>query len=49
MPIMFRGQLDTHQVGFELGEALAHLHKLWFDGIVRREKGDDAILRFHLI
>ena len=49
VPIMFRRPLDTHQLSFALGEALAHLHKLWFDGIVRREKGDDAILRFHLI
>jgi glyoxylase-like metal-dependent hydrolase (beta-lactamase superfamily II) len=49
VPIMFRRPLDTHQLSFALGEALAHLHKLWFDGIVRREKGNDGILRFHLI
>lgn len=49
VPIMFRRPLDTHQLGFALGEALAHLHKLWFDGILRRVSGDDGIIRFHLI
>ena len=49
VPIMFRRALDTHQLTFALGEALAHLHKLWFDGILRREKGKDGIIRFHLI
>lgn len=46
VPIMFRRPLDTHQLSFALGEALAHLHKLWFDGILRREKGEDGIIRF---
>ena len=49
VPIMFRRPLDTHQLSFALGEALAHLHKLWFDGILRREKGNDGIIRFDLI
>jgi len=49
VPIMFRRALDAHQLSFALGEALAHLHKLWFDGIVRRVIGDDGIIRFHLI
>ncbi len=49
VPIMFRRALDVHQLTFALGEALAHLHKLWFDGILRREKGKDGIVRFHLI
>ena len=49
VPIMFRRALDVHQLTFALGEALAHLHKLWFDGILRREKGKDGIWRFDLI
>lgn len=49
VPIMFRRPLDTHQLSFALGEALAHLHKLWFDGLLRREKGNDGIIRFCLI
>ena len=48
VPIMFRRALDTHQLSFALGEALAHLHKLWFDGILRRQQGEDGIVRFGL-
>jgi hypothetical protein len=46
---MFRRPLDTHQLTFALGEALAHLHKLWVDGILRRIIGDDGMIRFQLI
>jgi glyoxylase-like metal-dependent hydrolase (beta-lactamase superfamily II) len=46
VPIMFRRPLDAHQLGFALGEARAHLHKLWRDGTVRRDTGDDGIIRF---
>jgi glyoxylase-like metal-dependent hydrolase (beta-lactamase superfamily II) len=49
VPIMFRRQLDAHQLSFALGEALAHLHKLSADGILRRVRGDDGIIRFHLV
>lgn len=49
VPIMFRRAMDTHQLTFALGEALAHLHKLWYEGILRRTSGPDGIIRFHLI
>jgi glyoxylase-like metal-dependent hydrolase (beta-lactamase superfamily II) len=49
VPIMFRRPLDAHQLTFALGEALAHLHKLWFDGVLRRINDADGITRFHLI
>jgi glyoxylase-like metal-dependent hydrolase (beta-lactamase superfamily II) len=49
VPLMFRRPLDAHTLTFALGEALAHLHKLWFDGLLRRVIGDDGIVRFHLI
>jgi glyoxylase-like metal-dependent hydrolase (beta-lactamase superfamily II) len=48
VPIMFRRQLDAHQLSFALGEALAHLHKLWNDGILKRVTGAGGILRFQL-
>ena len=48
VPLMFRRQLDAHQLSFALGEALAHLHKLWYDGILRRSKDSDGIVRFQL-
>jgi glyoxylase-like metal-dependent hydrolase (beta-lactamase superfamily II) len=49
VPIMFRRALDAHQLSFALGEALAHLHKLWFDGILRRVNDADGIIRFHMM
>jgi glyoxylase-like metal-dependent hydrolase (beta-lactamase superfamily II) len=46
VPTMFHRPLDAHQLSFALGEALAHLHKLWFDGELRREICKDGIIRF---
>lgn len=46
LPVMFRRPLDTHQLSFALGEALAHLHKLWFDGLVTRQSDEDGVIRF---
>lgn len=46
VPVMFRRPLDAHQLSFALGEALAHLHKLCVDGVVRRTVGADGIIRF---
>ncbi|GAA4033115.1 MBL fold metallo-hydrolase [Actimicrobium antarcticum] len=46
VPMMFPRALDAHQLTFALGEALAHLHKLWFDGVLRRTTGTDGVYRF---
>lgn len=46
LPVMFPRALDTHQLTFAIGEALAHLHKLWFDGVLKRVIGADQIIRF---
>jgi glyoxylase-like metal-dependent hydrolase (beta-lactamase superfamily II) len=46
VPLMFRRQLDAHQLSFAVGEALAHLHKLWYDGILRRVTDADGVIRF---
>jgi glyoxylase-like metal-dependent hydrolase (beta-lactamase superfamily II) len=46
VPIMFQRPLDAHQLTFALGEALAHLHLLWFDRTLERITGDDGIYRF---
>lgn len=48
VPLLFRRPLDAHQLSFALGEALAHLHKLWHDGILRRVTGEDGVIRFQL-
>jgi glyoxylase-like metal-dependent hydrolase (beta-lactamase superfamily II) len=49
VPIMFRRPLDAHQLSFALGEALAHLHKLWTDGLLRRVTGIDGVVKFSVI
>lgn len=46
VPVMFRRALDAHQLSFALGEALAHLHKLWRDGILKRAKDSAGEIRF---
>jgi glyoxylase-like metal-dependent hydrolase (beta-lactamase superfamily II) len=46
LPVLFRRPLDLHQTTFALGEAVAHLHRLWFAGQLRRTRGDDGIWRF---
>ncbi|MBV8665159.1 MAG: MBL fold metallo-hydrolase [Burkholderiaceae bacterium] len=46
VPLMFKRALDAHQLTFAIGEALAHLHKLWFDGALQRRVGDDGVIRF---
>ena len=46
VPVMFARELDMHQLTFALGEALAHLHRLWRDGELQRQVGTDGVLRF---
>ncbi|MBQ5949480.1 MBL fold metallo-hydrolase [Massilia sp. ST3] len=49
VPIMFRRQLDAHQLSFALGEALAHLHKLWRDGVLLRINSMNDVIRFQSV
>ncbi len=46
VPVMFTRALDSHQLTFALGEALAHCHYLWFSGKMQRILGPDGIYRF---
>lgn len=46
VPVMFRRELDSHQIFFAFGEALAHLHVLWYAGEVRRERDAAGVYRF---
>ncbi len=46
IPILFRRPLDAHQLGFAMGEALAHLHFLETDGRAVRVVGADGVHRF---
>jgi glyoxylase-like metal-dependent hydrolase (beta-lactamase superfamily II) len=46
LPVLFKRVLDLHQTTFAMGEAIAHLHKLWRDGYLQRQRGADGIYRF---
>jgi glyoxylase-like metal-dependent hydrolase (beta-lactamase superfamily II) len=46
VPIMFKRALDLHQMTFAMGEAVAHLHQLWYAGQLVRTLYADGIYRF---
>ena len=46
VPVLFKRKLDLHQMTFAMGEALAHLHALYYEGKLTRCVGDDGIIRF---
>lgn len=46
LPVLFKRPLDLHQTTFAMGEAIAHLHLLWFDGRLLRTRGPDGVYRF---
>ena len=46
LPVLFKRPLDLHQTTFAMGESVAHLHALWYDGRVRRERAADGVWRF---
>lgn len=46
VPVLFRRELDTHQLSFAVGEALAHLNFLEAEGRALRIVGEDGVHRF---
>ena len=44
--VLFRRPLDPHQMFFAMGEAIAHLHYLYYAGRAKRALGDDGIMRY---
>jgi glyoxylase-like metal-dependent hydrolase (beta-lactamase superfamily II) len=46
LPVLFKRVLDLHQTTFAMGESIAHLHKLWFEGRLQRSLGEDGVYRF---
>ena len=44
--VLFRRPLDAHQTFFAMGEAIAHLHYLYYAGRARRALGNDGIMRY---
>ncbi|MGH8669930.1 MAG: MBL fold metallo-hydrolase [Burkholderiales bacterium] len=49
LPVLFRRPLDTHQMFFAMGEAIAHLHYLYYGGKARRAVGADGVMRYSRI
>ncbi|WP_101048918.1 MBL fold metallo-hydrolase [Macromonas nakdongensis] len=47
LPLLFARALDLHQTTFAMGEAVAHLHRLWHRGELRRRRDADGVYRFH--
>ena len=46
LPVLFKRTLDLHQTTFAMGESIAHLHKLWFEGRLQRTLHADGVIRF---
>jgi glyoxylase-like metal-dependent hydrolase (beta-lactamase superfamily II) len=46
VPTLFQRELDTHQLFFAMGEAMAHLHYLYYQGSLKREFDTDGVIRY---
>ncbi len=46
MSTMFPRELDTQQMFFAMGEAMAHLHYLLYRGSLTRQTGADGVIRY---
>jgi len=46
IPLLFKRQLDDHQLMFAMGESIAHLHYLQHEGKLVRSEDDAGIRRF---
>ena len=46
LPVLFKRALDLHQTTFAMGESIAHLHMLWFEGRLQRTLDEDGVYRF---
>jgi glyoxylase-like metal-dependent hydrolase (beta-lactamase superfamily II) len=46
LPVLFRRTLDDHQLIFAIGEAIAHLHYLWYAGRAKRIRDAEGIYLF---
>jgi hypothetical protein len=44
--LLFKRKLDAHQTFFAMGEAIAHLHYLYYAGRAKRSLGPDGVMRY---
>ena len=49
VPVLFKRELDIHQLTFAMGEAIAHLNYLLRRGKLHRQLCDDGVLRFSVV
>lgn len=49
VPILFKRKLDIHQLTFAMGEAIAHLHALYFDQRLTRSLNEQNIYTFYTV
>lgn len=49
LPVLFKRPLDLHQTTFAMGEAIAHLHALWHEGRLRRERDSTGVWGFKTV
>uniref|UniRef100_UPI003342B50C MBL fold metallo-hydrolase n=1 Tax=Castellaniella defragrans TaxID=75697 RepID=UPI003342B50C len=49
LPVLFSRKLDAHQLAFAMGEAIAHLHALYFEGKLRRDVDAQGVYRFQRV
>jgi len=46
LKVLFKREMDAHQITFALGESLAHLHYLWLAGDLTRQLRADGVYSF---
>ena len=46
LPVIFPRRLDVHETFFAMGEAIAHLHYLYYAGRIGRASGADGVMRY---
>lgn len=49
LPILFKRKLDMHQLSFAMGEAIAHLHTLYFQQQLQRRVNAQGVYQFHAL
>jgi glyoxylase-like metal-dependent hydrolase (beta-lactamase superfamily II) len=49
IPLIFNRELDSHQLSFAIGEAIAHLHYLMYEGRLCKRIDEAGIVRFRRI
>jgi len=49
LPVMFKRPLDLHQKTFAMGEAVAHLHLLWYERRLQRSLDANGVFRFSAV